>query len=158
MTVCAKRVKIIKNMQALAWPAFFLCVLCIFVLFAGYLVSGKLTSISLLLMMISLGLSFWEILLSSHALTIELSDMQKKKVVVESPPTSFFFYGLLYSNCIARLFLCFLFSLAHRRRIRHGPVSRVPVIDLFFNLPRSFLTFRKGFFKRRKPVLPLRKS
>ena len=73
-----KRVKIIKNMQAFAVASLFLCVLCIFVLFAGYLVSGKiLFSVSLVLMMISLGLSFWEILLSSHALNIELSDMQK---------------------------------------------------------------------------------
>ena len=73
-----KRVKIIKNMQAFAVASLFLCVLCIFILFAGHLVFGKiLFSASLVLMMISLGLSFWEILLSSHALNIELSDMQE---------------------------------------------------------------------------------
>ncbi len=73
-----KRVKIIKNMQAFGVASLFLCVLCIFVLFAGHLIFGKiLFSASLILMMISLGLSFWEILLSSHALNIELSDMQK---------------------------------------------------------------------------------
>jgi hypothetical protein len=67
-----KRVKIIKNMQAFGVASLFLCVLCIFVLFAGQVLFGKiLFSVSLLLMMISLGLSFWEILLSSHALNID---------------------------------------------------------------------------------------
>ena len=75
-----KRVNIIKNMQAFGVASLFLCVLCLFFLFAGDVFVGKIIfSFSLILMMISLGLSFWEILLSVHALNIELSDMQKKR-------------------------------------------------------------------------------
>ncbi|MBU4010525.1 MAG: DUF2721 domain-containing protein [Proteobacteria bacterium] len=74
-----KRLYIIKNMQAFGVASLFLCVLCLFVLFAGKLLIGKIIfSLSLILMMVSLGLSFREILLSVNALNIELSDIQKK--------------------------------------------------------------------------------
>jgi hypothetical protein len=74
-----KRVYIIKNMQAFGVASLFLCVLCLFVLFTGELLIGKIIfSLSLILMMISLGLSFKEILISAQALSLELSDMQEK--------------------------------------------------------------------------------
>lgn len=74
-----KRVNLIKNMQAFGVASLFLCVLCLFVLFAGKLFIGKiLFSLSLILMMISLVLSFLEILISVQALNLELSDIQKK--------------------------------------------------------------------------------
>jgi hypothetical protein len=74
-----KRVYLIRNMQAFGVASLFLCVLCLFVLFAGKLLVGKIIfSLSLILMMISLGFSFQEILLSVQALNIELSSMQKK--------------------------------------------------------------------------------
>ena len=75
-----KRVYLIKNMQAFGVASLFLCVLCLFVLFAGKLFIGKMIfSLSLILMMISLGLSFREILISVKALDLELSDMEKEK-------------------------------------------------------------------------------
>ena len=75
-----KRVYLIKNMQAFGVASLFLCVLCLFVLFAGKLFIGKIIfSLSLILMMISLGLSFREILISVKALDLELSDMEKEK-------------------------------------------------------------------------------
>lgn len=74
-----KRVYLIRNMQAVGVASLFLCVVCLFVLFAGKIFLGKIIfSLSLILMMISLGLSFREILLSVNALNLELSDMQKK--------------------------------------------------------------------------------
>ena len=74
-----KRVNIIKNMQAFGVASLFCCVLCLFVLFSGYLFIGKIIfSLSLVFMLISLGLSFREILLSVQALNIELKDMQGK--------------------------------------------------------------------------------
>ena len=74
-----KRVNLIKNMQAFGVASLFLCVLCLFVIFAGKALLGKVIfSLSLVLMMISLGLSLKEILISVHALNLELSDMQKK--------------------------------------------------------------------------------
>ena len=66
-------------MQAFGVASLFLCVLCLFVLFTGNVFIGKIIfSFSLIFMMISLGLSFREIMLSVHALSIELSDMQEK--------------------------------------------------------------------------------
>ncbi|MBC8208629.1 MAG: DUF2721 domain-containing protein [Desulfobulbaceae bacterium] len=74
-----KRVYLIRNMQAFGVASLFSCVLCLFILFAGKLLAGKIIfSLSLILMMISLGLSFREILISVQALNIELSGMQKE--------------------------------------------------------------------------------
>lgn len=73
-----KRLYLIRNMQACGVASLFFCVVCLFVLFTGQVLVGKIIfSFSLLLMMISLGLSFREILLSVQALDLELSDMQK---------------------------------------------------------------------------------
>ena len=75
-----KRVYIIRNMQAFGVASLFLCVLCLFVLFAGAVTAGKIIfALSLVLMMVSLGLSFREILISVEALNLALGDMQKKK-------------------------------------------------------------------------------
>ncbi|WP_339137703.1 MAG: DUF2721 domain-containing protein [Candidatus Electrothrix sp. GW3-4] len=73
-----KRVYLIRNMQACGVASFFLCVLCLFTLFAGSLFLSKLIFvISLILLMISLIFSFWEVLLSVHALELQLSDIEK---------------------------------------------------------------------------------
>lgn len=73
----SKRVHLIRNMQAIGIASLFSCVLCLFVLFSGSILAGKIIfGLSLILMMISLSLSFWEILISVQALHLELSDMQ----------------------------------------------------------------------------------
>jgi len=75
-----KRVYLIRNMQACGVASLFCCVLCLFVLFAGKILLGKIIfGLSLVLMMISLSLSFQEILISVNALSLELSDMEKNK-------------------------------------------------------------------------------
>lgn len=75
-----KRLYIIKNMQAFGVSSLFFCVLCLFVLFAGQILAGKIIfSFCLILMMISLGLSFREIIISVQALEFELSSMQRSK-------------------------------------------------------------------------------
>jgi hypothetical protein len=75
-----KRVVIIRNMQALGVLSLLLCVLCMFLLFAGEMEIGKITfAISLVLMMASLGLSLWEIQISVHALFLRLSDLEELK-------------------------------------------------------------------------------
>jgi hypothetical protein len=74
-----RRVYLIRNMQACGVLSFFLCVLCLFTLFAGSLALSKLIFvISLVLLMASLIFSFWEVLLSVHALELQLSDIEKK--------------------------------------------------------------------------------
>jgi hypothetical protein len=68
------RISLIKTMQALGIASLFFCVLSIIFLYAGQLLIGKLVfGGSLLLMLASLGFSFWEIMLSGIALKTELA-------------------------------------------------------------------------------------
>ena len=75
-----RRVVLIRNMQLFGVGGLFLCVFCMFLLFAGRMLAGKVVfAASLLMLLISLGISLREILLSVEALNMELSDMEKKK-------------------------------------------------------------------------------
>jgi len=72
-----KRVHLIKQMQAVGVASLFLCVLCMFVLFAGWIILGKyIFCISLMLLLWSLGLSLKEISISVEALELHLSDIE----------------------------------------------------------------------------------
>ncbi|MDH5298193.1 MAG: DUF2721 domain-containing protein [Desulfobulbaceae bacterium] len=72
-----QRVLLIRNMQAMGVASLFCCVFCMFTLFAGKVLLGKVVfGTSLLLLMGSLGLSFREVLISVHALKLELRDME----------------------------------------------------------------------------------
>jgi hypothetical protein len=78
------RIIIIRNMQAFGVSSFFSCVLCMFLLFAGQITLAKWTfGGSLMLLLISLGLSLREIQVSVDALTLQIEDVeemeQKKK-------------------------------------------------------------------------------
>jgi hypothetical protein len=71
------RVTLIKNMQAIGIWSLFLCVLCMFVLFAGQYVIGKyIFGISLVLLLWSLALSIREIQISVNALNLHLKDIE----------------------------------------------------------------------------------
>lgn len=72
------RVQLIKNMQFLGVLSLLLCVLCMLVLFFGGVHLGQvLFGLSLLLMLVSLGLSTREIQISVNALDAELRDIEK---------------------------------------------------------------------------------
>ncbi len=76
ITALRYRLDLIKYMQAAGVSSLFLCVLCMFVLFAGATGVGKIIfAISLILLMASLALSVREIQLSVNALNLQLSDM-----------------------------------------------------------------------------------
>ncbi|MEM9830824.1 MAG: DUF2721 domain-containing protein [Bacteroidota bacterium] len=81
-----KRVILTRNMQSLGILSLFLCVLCMFLLFAEEYEIGKwVFGISLLLLLASLGLSVREIQISTKALGLQLSDMEgDKKLTVEN--------------------------------------------------------------------------
>lgn len=70
-----KRVKLIKDMQIYGVASFFLCVFCMFLLYTGKLVFGRIVfAFSLILLMISLGFSIYEVIISTEALNIQLKD------------------------------------------------------------------------------------
>lgn len=71
------RVVLIRNMQAVGVLSLLLCVLCMFVLFAGQPTAGKIIfGISLILLIVSLAISIQEIVVSIKALTLQLSDLE----------------------------------------------------------------------------------
>ena len=74
------RAHLIKQMQAVGVASLFLCVLCMFLLFAGQIDLGKYVfGVSILLLMWSLVLSMREIAISVDALELHLSDIEKKE-------------------------------------------------------------------------------
>ncbi len=73
-----RRLILIRNMQGCGVSSLFCCVVCMFALFWGFILAGKIIfGLSLVLMMASLSLSLREITISIDALNLELSDMQK---------------------------------------------------------------------------------
>ena len=73
------RVILIRNMTSFAVLSLLLCVICMFLLFAGQMVLGKITfGVSLALMTISLGLSIREIQVSVNALGLQMRDLEVK--------------------------------------------------------------------------------
>ena len=73
-----RRLRLIRNMQAFGIGSLFLTVLCMFMLFAGLELAGRiLFGASLVLMMASLGLSLAEIVISTQALNLQLSDLEE---------------------------------------------------------------------------------
>jgi len=72
-----KRVMLIRNMQALGIGSLFLCVFCMLLIFAGETLLSKIIfGSSLLLLLVSLGISIREIQISVEALNIQLSDLE----------------------------------------------------------------------------------
>lgn len=68
---------IIRNMQVFGVGSFFMCVLCMFVLFAGLETAGKwIFGASLVLLMLSLALSLREIQVSIDALNLQVADLE----------------------------------------------------------------------------------
>jgi len=79
------RVKLIRNMQGLGVLSLLLCVVCMFVIFAGNIpLAEMIFGISLILLIASLAVSAWEIQISVKALNIQLSDIE------ESPQKSMY--------------------------------------------------------------------
>lgn len=72
------RVELIKHMQAAGITSLFLCVVCMFTLFAGWrALSSCIFAVSLLCMLASLGLSLVEIWVSVRALNLHLGDIEQ---------------------------------------------------------------------------------
>ncbi len=75
-----KRVLLIKNMQIWGVVSLFLCVLCMFLIFADNQVLGKwVFGLGILLLLVSLGISIKEIQISVKALNLQLKNMDKKE-------------------------------------------------------------------------------
>lgn len=76
----SKRVVLIKNMQLWGVASLFLCVLCMFLIFADKQLLGKwVFGVGLVFLLISLGISIREIQISVKALNLNLKSMENKE-------------------------------------------------------------------------------
>ena len=74
------RINLIRFMQAFGIVSMLCCVVAMIVLFAHYELVGRIMfAVSLVVMMISLLISLWEIMLSGRALHIELEGLRKSR-------------------------------------------------------------------------------
>lgn len=74
-----KRLHLIRTMQVAGLTSLLLCVLCMFLIYIqALLVAEILFGISMILLIISLTLSVWEIQISVKALDLQLSDIEDK--------------------------------------------------------------------------------
>ena len=72
------RINLIRDMQAFGVSSLLLCVVCMLVLFAGWIIIGKIIfGCSLILMAISLVYSIREIQISVGALDLQMVDLEK---------------------------------------------------------------------------------
>jgi len=75
-----KRLYLTKNMQMLGVGSLLLCVATMFLIYVGLqMISAYIFGLALVLLIISLALSVWEIQISAKSLEIYLSDMEKIK-------------------------------------------------------------------------------
>lgn len=78
------RLELTKWMQFFGVLSILLCTLSMFQLFVGYLEVGKkVFGLSLVAMCVSLLISLWEVMISTRALNLELSDMHDKCKIIE---------------------------------------------------------------------------
>ncbi|MBP7282178.1 MAG: DUF2721 domain-containing protein [Leptospiraceae bacterium] len=74
------RLTLIRNMQFFGISSLLLCVICMFFIFNGEMEFARyIFQFSLVLLIISLTLSVWEVQISTNALSVELSDMEELK-------------------------------------------------------------------------------
>jgi len=77
ITNLRQRVVLIKQMQSFGITSLLLSVVCMFLIYAGFAIAGKLVlGVSLILLIISLALSIREIQISVDALNILLKGME----------------------------------------------------------------------------------
>lgn len=73
-----KRIYLIRNMQVFGLISLLLCVICMFLLYIEWIAVAEIVfGIALILLIISLGLSAWEIQISVKALNLHLSDIEE---------------------------------------------------------------------------------
>lgn len=72
------RIGIIRDMQIFGVASFFVCVLCMFILFLGYVTIGKwVFGLGLILLMVSLFMGLRELQISVDALRVQIQDVDE---------------------------------------------------------------------------------
>jgi hypothetical protein len=73
-----KRINLIRSMQIYGLASLLLCVLCMFLIYINRLLLAEIVfGIALILLIISLAISMWEINISVKALNLHISDLEE---------------------------------------------------------------------------------
>lgn len=73
------RIRVIRDMQIAGVASFFLCVVCMMLYFLGQVVAAQwVFGVSLLMLLVSLGLSLRELQVSIDALTLQMQDLDEE--------------------------------------------------------------------------------
>lgn len=73
-----KRLYLTKNMQVFGVASLLMCVVTMFLIYLGFhAISAYVFGVAILLLIVSLALSVWEIQISAKALELYLGDMEK---------------------------------------------------------------------------------
>lgn len=76
------RVRLIRDLQVIGIVCLFFCVLTMFLIFEGKMwLAHYVFGASLILMMVSFGLSAWEIVISTKALNMQIKDLMEKEMM-----------------------------------------------------------------------------
>jgi len=76
-----KRLHLIKQMQIAGISSLLLCVVCMFLIYVNIMIPAQIVfGIAMVLLILSLILSIWEIQISVKALDIRLSDIEEKNI------------------------------------------------------------------------------
>ena len=71
------RLSLIRHMQIYGITSLLLCVICMFLIYVGYMIIAiYVFGVALVLLIGSLGISIWEIQISVRALNLQLSDLE----------------------------------------------------------------------------------
>lgn len=72
-----QRLHLIRSMQVAGITSLLLCVLCMFLIYVDYVLAAEIFfGVAMVLLIISLALSVWEIQISVNALDLHLSDLE----------------------------------------------------------------------------------
>ncbi len=75
-----KRIRLIQEMQSFGVLSLILCTSCMFLIFRGWYRWGEIVfGMSMILMLVSLGLSFVEIRISGRSLDLHLQDLKQEE-------------------------------------------------------------------------------
>lgn len=75
-----RRIYLIKSMQIYGVASLLFCVLSMFLIYVGRILSAEIVfGVGLILLIISLSISIWEIVISVKALNLHLSDLEENK-------------------------------------------------------------------------------
>jgi peptidoglycan/LPS O-acetylase OafA/YrhL len=75
-----RRINLIRNMQIIGLASLLLCVACMFLIYVGWqFVAQVVFGVALVLLILSLAISIWEINISVKALNLHLGDLEETR-------------------------------------------------------------------------------